>query len=287
MTSRSPLPEVDLLVVGGITIDRFADGSSAAGGTAVHVARSALPRGMRLGVLTSAGPEPEAARGLQQLSDQAAFVKSTPHRASPTFRHHETVDGRVLWLERMGGPVALGAADAERIATRAVLYAPIAGEIETAALDVWDGEMPRAGILQGWLRTTREEAEVAPLPLGSLTSAAVTALSGFDLLVASREDLVADARSPEEQLTVLRAAFGSRPALIVTNATQGLWIDVDGRREHVPAPWIVRDAPTVGAGDILAAFLIVPPVDPSAGWRERAEDAMRVVAEDLDRRKGT
>ena len=286
MTSGSPSPALDLLVVGGVTIDRFADGSSAPGGTAVHVARSTAPRGVRLGVLTSAGPEADAERGLAELHERAALVEATPHAASPTFRHHETQEGRVLWLERLGGPVRVGVADRDRIETRAVLYAPIAAEIEVDALEVWDGATPRAGILQGWLRTTQEGIAVAPLPLASLSPAVVTALGGFDLLVASREDLVADAVSPQDQLTALRTRFGPRPALVVTNATEGLWIDVDGSCEHVPAPWIVRDAPTVGAGDILAAFLIVPPADPSASWRQRAEGAMRVVAEDLDRRRG-
>ena len=286
MTAESPSDTLDLLVVGGVTIDRFADGSSAPGGTAVHVARSAGPRGMRLGVLTSAGPEPEAEQGLLELHDRAVLVEATRHPASPTFRHHEMPDGRVLWLERMGGPVALAPDDAGRLAPRAVLYAPIASEIELQSLDVWADGMPRAGILQGWLRTTQEGVEVAPLPLASLDPAVVSALAGFELLVASREDLVADAIAPEQQLDALRATFGPRPALVVTNATNGLWIDVDGSREHVPAPWIVRDAPTVGAGDILAAFLIVPPADPAVGWRTRAEGAMRVVAEALDARKG-
>ena len=284
MTPASPRPQLDLLIVGGVTIDRFADGSSAPGGTAVHVARSAAPRGVRLGVLTSAGPEPEAERGLAELEERVAFVESRQHPASPTFRHHESPSGRRLWLERMGGPVALAGTDAERIATRAVLYAPIANEIELPALDVWDGSMPRAGILQGWLRTTQEGSDVAPLPLGSMAPAVVDALSAFDLLVASREDLVADAATPEEQLTALRRTFGTHPALIVTNATDGLWIDLAGSREHVPAPWVVHDAPTVGAGDILAAFLIVPDADPSS-WTTRAMRAMRVVAEDLEGRK--
>jgi sugar/nucleoside kinase (ribokinase family) len=285
MTSEAPRPALDLLVVGGVTIDRFADGSSAPGGTAVHVARSAAPRGMRLGVVTSAGPEPEAQRGLAELRGRAAFLESTTHAASPTFRHRETRSGRRLWLERMGGPVSLASTDGQTIATRAVLYAPIASEIEVEALDVWDGAMPRAGILQGWLRTTQEGIEVGPLPLSSLDPAVVDALARFDLLVASREDLVADAAKPDDQLTALRATFGPRPALIVTNATHGLWIDLEGSRRHVAAPWVVRDAPTVGAGDILAAFLIMPDADPLADWFARAEKAMRVVAEDLEDRK--
>lgn len=285
MTPEPPLPDLDLLVVGGMTIDRFADGRSAPGGTAVHVARSAAVRGMRLGVMTSAGPEPEAERGLAELRRNAAFVMSTSHAATPSFHHDEDRAGRRLWLERVGGPVRLDAPGAARVAPRAVLYAPIAGEIGVESLGVWDGSTPRAGILQGWLRTTGEEMEVAPLPLAAIDSAAVAVLATFDLLVASREDLAADAADSGEQLTALRRTFGPGPVLILTDGVEGLWIDTGGARQHLPAPWVVRGAPTVGAGDILAACLIISPSEPGADWTERARRAMRIVAEDLEARK--
>ena len=285
MTAETPLPALDLLVVGGLTIDRFADGSSAPGGTAVHVARAAARGGMRLGVVTSVGPEPEAALGLAELREHTGFLNSTQHAVTPTFRHQEGPSGRRLWLERVGGPVLLQASDASRFTTRAVLYAPIAGEIELDSLDALSSSLPRAAILQGWLRPTEEGVEIRPLSLGTLDPGVAAALGGFDLLVASREDLVADGTEPGEQLTALRDTVGARPALVVTNSVDGLWLDVAGQREHVPAPWIVRDAPTVGAGDILAAFLIVPSADPAEDWVRRAADAMRVVAEDLEARK--
>jgi hypothetical protein len=283
MTPSPPLLALDLLVVGGLTIDRFADGTSASGGTAMHVVRSVEPRGLRLGVMTSAGPEPEAERGLAELRRRCAFLESTAHRATPTFRHFEEPTGRRLWLECVGGPVIMDRFDAERVSFGAVLYAPIAGEIPLASLAAGGNPVPRAGILQGWLRTTDEGADVRPLSLASLDPAVVAELGTFDLLVASREDLVADAADPERQLSALRSAFGDGPALIVTNATDGLWLDEGGAREHVPAPWIVEGAPTVGAGDILAAFLMLPGA--AGSWASRARTAMRVVAEDLEARK--
>jgi len=285
MTGKSPPPALDLLIVGGMTIDRFADGSAASGGSVIHASRAAAARGSRVGVVTAAGPEPMADRGLATLRARCALVDVARHAATTTFMHREGATGRRLWLDRIGGSIALVEHDRARIAARAVLYAPIASEVDSAALNVWDRSMPRAGILQGWLRTTAEGAEVTPLPLSDLDPAVVTALAGFELLVASREDLVAEAETPEAQLTALRRVFGRQPALIVTNATDGLWLDVDGSREYLPVPSVVDDAPTVGAGDILAAFLVVPHVDPAATWSERATTAMRAVAEDLAARQ--
>jgi hypothetical protein len=77
----------------------------------------------------------------------------------------------------------------------------------------------------------------------------------------------------------------------VTEGPAGAWLDVTGvrrdldSREHVPAPWVVEGAETVGAGDVLAAFLSMPDEDPSATWMGRAMKAMRAVAEELEARK--
>jgi sugar/nucleoside kinase (ribokinase family) len=126
--------------------------------------------------------------------------------------------------------------------------------------------------------------------LASLDPAVVSALANFGILIASREDLVADAATPFDQLRVLREAFGRGPVLVVTDGPAGLWIDVSGvgqsndYREHMPAPWVVDGADVTGAGDVLAAFLVTP-TGPLVTWRTRANEAMRMVAEELEARK--
>jgi sugar/nucleoside kinase (ribokinase family) len=285
MIPEPPSPALHLLVVGGLTIDRFADGASVPGGSVTHVSRAVAARGRRVGVLTAAGPEPEANRGVAELRALCERLDVATYPATTTFRHRDDGAARRLWLERNGGHVALPTDAGDRIPVSAVLYAPIAGEVDADALDVWDRSLPRAGILQGWLRTTLEGTAVTPLSLASLDATLVAALSGLDLLVASREDLVADASTPDDQLTALRETCGPAPALIVTDATDGLWLDVAGTRQHAPVPRVVQGAPTVGAGDILAAFVVMPDADPSASWRTRAIKAMDVVAEELDARK--
>jgi sugar/nucleoside kinase (ribokinase family) len=287
-------PPLDLVVLGGLTIDRFADGSSGPGGSVLHIARAAAPRGMRVGIVTNAGSEPEARAGLDELHRAAAIVESSPQPATTSFRHGETAEGRQLWLGRRGESLGSAADARERIDTRAVLFAPVAGEVPAEALAAWDVSWVRGAILQGWLRTTDEGEEVRPLPLSAMGTAVARALRGFDLLVASREDLLAEGTDPQGQLRSMRRTFGHRPILVVSDGPNGAWFGLDpsvadGEPWHLPVPWRVDDVPTVGSGDVLAAFMLVgewhrPP--DRAFVRRQATHAMRVVAEMLEQRRG-
>jgi hypothetical protein len=285
-------PPLDLLVVGAITVDRFPDGSAAPGGPVLHIGRAAAPRQMRVGIVTAAGPEPEARAGLTELQQLAAFVEYEDQPVTVSFRHGESPEGRRLWLGQRGGPVGPGADTLDRMETRAVLLAPVAGEVAVEVLAAWDASLVRGAILQGWLRTLEEGEEVRPLPLAALPDAVTAALSAFDLLVASREDLLAEEGDPSEQLSAMRRAFGPRPTLVVTDGPGGVWMDVPimGTRSeplHLPVPRRVKGAPSVGAGDILTAFVL------HGDWRRppsldllrpRVASAMRVVAEVLEER---
>jgi hypothetical protein len=288
MLTDPPLDALDLLVVGGLTIDRFADGSTAPGGSVLHIARAAGPRGLRLGVITTAGPEPGATAGVAELGSLCVSVRVERFESTATFQHHESAEGRRLWLERRGGTVMVGRADHDRITTRAVLFAPVAGEIATDGLQAWDDGLARGAILQGWLRSTTEGAEVEPLPLSSLARPLLETLRQLDVLVASHEDLIADADAPFDQLAALRDAIGPGPALFVTDGPNGLWFDPadsrPGRALHLPVPRRVDTLATVGAGDILAGFLTLR-ADPLGSWSAQAGKAMGIVAEVLEMRK--
>ncbi|HEX2193548.1 MAG TPA: hypothetical protein VHK63_01075, partial [Candidatus Limnocylindria bacterium] len=67
MPPQPPRPALDLLVVGGLTVDRFADGSTAPGGSVLYAARAAAAVVRRVGAVVSAGSEPEAEAGLREL----------------------------------------------------------------------------------------------------------------------------------------------------------------------------------------------------------------------------
>lgn len=274
----------DLLVIGGLTVDRFPDGSSSPGGSVLHIARAAAPRGMRVAVITVAGPEPEAQAGLDELRGLTARVDSTEAESTATFIHRDSPGGRRLWLERSGGSIQLADIDSPD-APRALLLAPIADEVATEELAHLDTVPTRAAILQGYLRSIAADGEIRQLPLSGLAAGLVGALSRFDLLVASREDLMGEAAEPWDQLVALRARVGPRPALVVTDGVNGAWIE----DEHLRAPRVVEGVPSVGAGDIFAAFMLAEAWPrPAAGGflRHRVEDAMLVVAEVLEERGG-
>jgi sugar/nucleoside kinase (ribokinase family) len=271
----------DLLVIGGLTVDRFADGSPAAGGSVLHIARAA--RGMRVAVITVAGPEPEAQAGLHELRRLAVRVELTAADATATFIHRDAPEGRRLWLERGGGSIRLP--DLVRDAPHAILVAPIAEEVATEDLARLDPGSTRAAILQGYLRSVAADGEVRPLPLSALDRRLVAALTRFDLLVASREDLLGEAVKPSDQLASLRRLVGALPAVVVTDGVHGVWIE----GEQLPVPWMVEGVASVGAGDIFAAFMLAEawrsPV-PRGFLRQRAEAAMLAVAEVLEERGG-
>jgi len=274
----------DLLVIGGLTVDRFPDGSSSPGGSVLHIARAAAQTGIRAAVITVAGPEREARAGIEKLRDLAASVDATLAKSTATFVHRESRERRRLWLERGGGQIRLAKATSLD-APRAVLLAPILDEVVTEEIAHIASGPTRGAILQGFLRSVAEDGEVRQLPLSGLAPGLVAALSRFDLLVASREDLMGEAAEPLDQLASLRRCVGTRPALVVTDGVNGARIEV----EHLRAPRVVEGVSSVGAGDIFAAFMLAdawPRPAPAGFLRQRVEDAMLAVAEVLEERGG-
>jgi sugar/nucleoside kinase (ribokinase family) len=274
-----PAPEearcpIDLLVVGGLTIDRFPDGHQQPGGSVVHATTAMRLDGRRVAVVTLAGPEPAAVDGLHSLS---AMAELHVQRTGRTIRydHDESGDRRTLRLAASAGtlhhPVVVQA-------PRAVLYASIADELD-ASLGGQRYQTATAGaILQGWLRDLPVGEPVRSRRLADLDPHLAAALAGMDLLVASVEDLAAEPGDPVAQIEVLRRRFGQGPVVVVTGGTQGAWISSQDRSvEHVPVARVVNVATTVGAGDAFAARLLVGMAHGSSP-AEAAADAAELVA---------
>ena len=155
---------LDLLVVGALTIDRFPDGSAAPGGTVLHAARAAARARASVGVVTAAGPEREAQDGLRELGRIAELqVEGLPETL--VFHHDEREGPRRLLLY---GSVRLrpDPGPLQRLHPRALLLAPVAGELDATALATVDESIEarvRVAALQGWLRTRDSEGRVTPL----------------------------------------------------------------------------------------------------------------------------
>lgn len=287
MPSDPPLS--DLLIVGGLTVDHLDDGSTAPGGSVLHATRAARRAGLSVAAVTVAGPERAARAGLAELREACVAVESCEAAATITYRHREEAGGRRLWLEDIGGEIASEAVRAAAT-SRAVVYAPVARELDAAALQAARQAPVRAAILQGWLRHAVPGDEATPLAPAALPDTLLAALRPLDAVVASREDLLAVGTDPQDQLAALRSALGAGPLIVVTGGPEGAWLDgpTEAQRpRHLPAPWRVEGVPTVGAGDALAALLAAGMAASAAReWDSIAVGVMRSVAELLDARRG-
>lgn len=268
--SEAQGPPLDLLVVGGLTIDRFPNGHEQPGGSVVHAAHAMQMEGRRVAIVTLAGPEPAAVRGLRDLG---RWAELHVQRVDRTIRydHDESGEHRTLVLTASAGtlhhPVDVGT-------PRAALFAGIADELDASLGGQRNAARTAGAILQGWLRTVVEGEPVRPRRLASLGEALVDVLAGLDVLVASVEDLAAEADDPASQIDALRRWFGGRPILVVTGGIRGAWIgQPDGRVEHVPIARRIDVPTTVGAGDAFAARLLVGIGSGASPGRAAAEAA--------------
>lgn len=251
----------DLLIVGGLTIDRLADGSTVAGGSVLHAARAAVAAGRRVATITAAGPEPDARAGVAEL---ASFGPSLASATAASIRFAIRMDGAVrrLVLEGNGTIVRVHESEMSALAPRAVLLAPVAGELSAAAVLASSAVPIRVAALQGWLRHLVPGDEASPMPLSELGNELTAALADFDALVVSDDDLAAVASGPRRQLAALRAAVGPRPTLAVTTGADGTWLSHQGPGiRHLPVPRRIEAISTVGAGDAFSGLLAVALAD--------------------------
>jgi sugar/nucleoside kinase (ribokinase family) len=248
----------ELLIVGGLTIDRFADGSSAAGGSVIHAGRAAVADGVRPAFLTVAGEEPEALGGLEQLAAMGDLLR-LPSTWTTTFAHAERDGRRLLALERRSAPIDLPRAPA---AAAALLAAPIADELPASVLgSLIDATGPSLVVclIQGWLRHLEPGTPVRPLALSEVADATWAVLGSADVVVVSTEDLAEAPGDPFTQAATLRASLGDRPVLVLTLGTQGHLLDEPSANRVVASMprRVVTGVPTVGAGDTFGAALAI------------------------------
>lgn len=277
----------ELLIVGGLTIDRFADGARAPGGSVLHAGVAAASESAGVTTLTVAGPEPEAETGLERL----AALGRVHHRAAAattTYRHEEAAGRRVLVYERAGGTLDAEALDGLSTPDVALL-APIADELPVDTLAaVRERLRPRLSVLliQGWLRRLAPGAAVHPLSLGDVPDGLWRAFGDSDAIVVSTEDLAETPTDPFGQAAQLRARLGPRPLLVVTLGERGYLLD-DPAADRVAAMVprrVVDGVPLVGAGDTFGAALAVH-LGRGAAPAAAAESATDRVIAVLDERR--
>ena len=250
----------ELLIVGGLTIDRFTDGSSAPGGSVLHAGLAAVREGVAPTLLTVAGDEPEARDGLERLKSLGTLLHQ-PAPTTTTYRHEEAAGRRVLVFQAATEPMDPALARTVE-ATKVALVAPIADELSAAAVDELRATLrPRLTVLliQGWLRRLEIGSPVHPLPLDAVAPELWQTFSAADAIVLSTEDLTETPEDPFAQAAALRARLGPGPVVVLTLGTEGHLLD-DPAADRVVATVprrVVEGVPTVGAGDTFGAAIAV------------------------------
>ena len=249
-----------LLIVGGLTIDRFADGSVAPGGSVLHAGLVARAEDASLQTLTVAGDEPAARDGLARLAELGQLARQRSP-STTVYRHTERDGMRVLVLEARASPIAADRL-AELGAPEVALVAPIADEVSPALVDALRSELrPRCTVLliQGWLRHLEVGQEVTALPLDALSAEQSRVIADADAIVVSTEDLVEAPGDPFAQAAALRDRIGPRPVVLITLGIEGYLLDdpsLDRVVASVPRR-VVTGVSAVGAGDTFGASLAV------------------------------
>jgi sugar/nucleoside kinase (ribokinase family) len=228
---------VDYLVIGHIAHDLTREGPRL-GGTAAYSALTAQALGLRVGVVTAAGPE----TSLSSLKDIPVISLESP--TSTTFENIYTEHGRVQYLRAQAARIDLNRVPETWRSASIIHLGPIANEMEAALPDSFSPTL--LGLTpQGWMRKWGADARVSH----SEWVNADTALARADAVVISREDV-------EENDELIEHMAHQTRVLAVTEGAAGAvlyWLG-DRRRFRAPA---VPEVDATGAGDVFAAAFFI------------------------------
>jgi sugar/nucleoside kinase (ribokinase family) len=236
--AAEPDAPLDFVAVGHLTVDELASGLRP-GGSALYAGLLAHYLGLRVGIVTSHGPDfpPD-------VLPPGIEVLSTPVPATTRFALDYTPKGRTLLLRARAAPLA--PVDLPpRFAEAGLAYlGPVADEVSPD----FAGAFPNAAVgvgAQGWCRVWDREGRVSmrpwPDPLPVLRRVQALFLS---------EDDVAGWEERAQEL------YQHVPVGALTLAARGALLFVNGERYTVAAAPATEVEPT-GAGDVFAAAFLI------------------------------
>ena len=232
----SPEP-VDYLVMGHVAHDLTPTGPRL-GGTVAYSALTARALGLRVGIVTSVGPE----TSLGSLKDIPIILIESPQ--STTFENIYSKQGRLQYLRAQAAHIDLNSVPELWRRASIIHLGPLANEIEPILPK--DFSPALLGITpQGWMRKWDVDGRVSP----SAWTDAESALAQAGVVVISREDVGSDDEVIEHmahQTRVLAVTEGAAGAVLY-------WND-DRRRFRAPE---VQEVDATGAGDVFATAFFV------------------------------
>jgi sugar/nucleoside kinase (ribokinase family) len=233
MSDLAALEPVDYLAIGHVAHDITPEGYRL-GGTAAYSALTAQALGLRVGIVTSHGPE----TSLEDLGDIP--VHSLPSPQSTTFENIYTENGRIQYLRAQATRLDLSHVPEVWRGASIIHLGPIADEVNAT---LPDGISPSLlGLTpQGWMRQWDSEGRVSRRDWPNADSA----LARADAVVISREGVNGDDELIEHMAQHTRI-------LVVTESAAGSVLYWNGDRRRFRAPK-VTEVDATGAGDVFAA----------------------------------
>jgi sugar/nucleoside kinase (ribokinase family) len=228
-----------LLAVGHVTWDRLKN-QEVLGGSVSYASLAARALGWDAAVLTSAGPDFEAARDLPGVE---VFVSGAGATTRFGNEYNES-GGRRQIVTARAGDIEIDRLPESWRCPDVLLLAPVVGEVRGPLAPAFEPTVVGA-TAQGWLREVEPDGEVT---MGEWRSPR-TDLQGVHALVYSEQDI----EHAEERA---RSFLAYVPMVIVTRGFKGLTLFMRDQATDVPALPRPEEDPT-GAGDVFtAAFLI-------------------------------
>lgn len=237
MPSLVSLEPVDYLVIGHVAHDLAPEGPRL-GGTAAYSALTARALGVRVGVVTAAGPE----TSLAPLNDISVVSLESPR--STTFENIYNEHGRIQYLRAQATRIDFARVPESWQRASIIHLGPIADEMDATLPEGFSPAL--LGLTsQGWMRQWGADGRVSRRPWEN----ADAALPRASAVVISREDVNGDEELIEHMAHQTRV-------LAVTEAESGAVLYWHGDRRRFRAPK-VKEVDATGAGDVFAAAFFV------------------------------
>ena len=263
MYNLVPLEPVDYLVVGHVSHDLTPSGVRL-GGTVAYSALTARALGLRVGVVTTSGPETD----LNVLKD--VLVVTTPSPQSTKFENIYTENGRKQVLHHRAAPLSFENVPETWRRTGIIHLGPVAGEMDAVLPESFSPSL--LGLTpQGWMRAWDESGQVRRTDWES----AEQALAQAGAVVVSIEDVGGD----EERIEFMAA---HTRVLAVTEGAAGSRLYWHGDQRRFRAPEMYETDAT-GAGDIFAAAFFIRLLTTQDPW-EAARFATQLSARSVTRK---
>jgi len=237
MPNPALLEPVDYLVIGHVAHDLTPEGPRL-GGTVAYSALTARALGLRVGIVTAAGPE----TSLAPLSDIPVVSIKSPN--STTFENIYTEHGRIQFLRAQAERIDLDRVPEAWRRASIIHLGPIASEVD-ALLPASFSPALLGLTPQGWMRQWDAEGRVSRTAWKN----AEPVLARANVVVISREDVGGNDELLEHLAQQTRV-------LVVTEGAAGAVLFWHGDRRRFRAPR-VAEVDATGAGDVFAAAFFV------------------------------